>query len=89
MPIDVLMLEQRDCAFCDHANEILCRLEKEYPLVVRRLDINTEQGRRFAQEGGVMFAPGIFIDGEPFCYGRLSERKLRRQLASHRHRLMA
>lgn len=27
-----------------------------------------------------MFPPGIFLDGEPFSYGRPSERKLRREL---------
>jgi hypothetical protein len=28
----------------------------------------------------VLFAPGILVDGEPFGYGRLSEKKLRREL---------
>ncbi len=27
-----------------------------------------------------MFPPGIFIGGEPFSYGRPSEKKLRREL---------
>ncbi len=29
-------------------------------------------------------APGVLIDGEPFSYGRLSERKLRRALEKRR-----
>lgn len=82
MPTDILLLVQDDCAFCDHAHEILDRLKQEYPLVVRILDIETQEGHRLAQESGVMFAPGIFIDGEAFSYGRLSERKLRKRLAS-------
>ncbi len=28
-----------------------------------------------------MFPPGLFLDGEPFSYGRPSERKLRKALA--------
>ncbi len=28
-----------------------------------------------------MFPPGLFLDGEPFSYGRPSERKLRKVLA--------
>ena len=87
MPIDILVLVQSDCAFCDRAHEILDRLGHEYPLAVHTLDIDTEEGRRLAQEGGVMFAPGIFIDGSPFSYGRLSERKLRRQLDLNRQRM--
>jgi len=27
-----------------------------------------------------MFPPGLFLDGEPFSYGRPSERKLRKAL---------
>lgn len=87
MPIDILMLVQDNCAFCEHAHEILDRLQQEYPLVVRTVDIDTEQGRGLAEGGGVMFAPGIFIDGEAFSYGRLSERKLRKRLASSLPRL--
>ena len=30
------------------------------------------------------FPPGIFVDGEPFSYGRLSEKKLRRELDRRR-----
>lgn len=33
-----------------------------------------------------MFAPGLLVDGEPFSYGRVSERKLRRTLARRRPR---
>ena len=36
--------------------------------------------QRLATQGGLLFPPGILIDGEPFSYGRLSERKLRREL---------
>jgi hypothetical protein len=31
----------------------------------------------------VLFAPGVLVDGAPFSYGRLSERKLRRTLDKH------
>jgi len=34
-----------------------------------------------AARGGVLFPPGIFLDREPFSYGRPSERKLRKELA--------
>ncbi len=29
---------------------------------------------------GILFLPGVFLDGVPFAYGRLSERRLRREL---------
>jgi hypothetical protein len=32
-----------------------------------------------------VFPPGVFLNGEPFSYGRLSERKLRRELDRRRN----
>lgn len=40
-------------------------------------------GRAMAAAAGMAFPPGVLLDGEPFSYGRLSERKLRRELARH------
>jgi hypothetical protein len=37
-------------------------------------------GRDLGARAGVLFAPGVLLDGRPFGYGRLSERKLRRAL---------
>jgi glutaredoxin len=80
VPMEVTLLTQENCAFCDQAGELLERLSAEYGFSVRELDLNSPEGRVLAWHGGVMFRPGIFIDGDPFCYGRPSERKLRREL---------
>lgn len=77
---EVTLLTQENCAFCDKAKEILDRLSGEYPISVRELDLNSSEGQRLAWTGGVMFPPGIFLDGESFSYGRPSERKLKREL---------
>lgn len=79
-PMNVLLLTQDHCAFCDQAKALLARLAKEYPLVVSTLDLATREGQALAERGGIMFPPGIFLDGEPFSYGRPSERKLRREI---------
>jgi hypothetical protein len=39
------------------------------------------EGRGF-ERGGIMFPPGLFVGDKPFSYGRLSERRLRRELDS-------
>jgi hypothetical protein len=78
--VDVTLLTQENCAFCEQAKEVLGRLSEEYPISVRELDLATPEGQRLAWHGGMMFPPGIFIGGEPFSYGRPSERKLRREL---------
>jgi hypothetical protein len=43
--------------------------------------LRSPAGERLALKGGVLFPPGLFLDDEPFCYGRVSERTLREELA--------
>lgn len=80
LPIRVTLLTQAQCAFCDDAKSILARLGAEYPLCVETIDLETAEGAALAMRGGMLFPPGMFLDEEPFSYGRLSERKLRREL---------
>jgi hypothetical protein len=65
---------------CELAKGILVRLADEYPLSITEIDLASDDGRRLAGDAGVLFAPGVLVDGQPFSYGRLSERKLRRLL---------
>lgn len=78
--IPILLLAQEQCGFCKQAKEILDRLSHEYLLSVSILDINSPEGQRLAIQGGLLFPPGVYVNGVPFSYGRLSERKLRREL---------
>jgi glutaredoxin len=76
----VTLLTQTDCTLCEHAKQVLARVAADHPLTVSEIGLHTDEGRRLAAEAGVAFAPGILLDGQPFAYGRLSERKLRRRL---------
>lgn len=78
--VEVTLLTQENCAFCEQAREVLGRLSAEYPISVKVLDLGTPEGRTLGERGGVMFPPGIFVGGKPFSYGRPSEKKLRREL---------
>ncbi len=79
-PIQVTLLTKTQCAFCDDAKAILTRLGAEYRLSIEILDTDTPEGAGMALRGGILFPPGLFLDGKPFSYGRLSERKLRQEL---------
>lgn len=83
-PVEITLLTQEACAFCDHAKRVLCRIAQDYPVRVAEVDLASVRGRRLAERAGVMFAPGVLLDGEGFSFGRLSERKLRRALAARR-----
>lgn len=79
-PIEVLLLTQQHCSLCDHAKQVLDRLATDHPLKITTLGLTTPEGRALAERAGILFPPGVLLDGEPFSYGRLSQRKLRREL---------
>lgn len=79
---EVVLLTKDDCHFCEQAKEVIERLEGEYELHVRELPLASDEGRELAERSGALFPPILFVDGEPFSYGRLSERKLRKALAA-------
>ncbi|MET9835783.1 glutaredoxin family protein [Streptomyces sp. NPDC006385] len=76
----ITLLTQADCTLCEHAKEVLAKVGADHPLTITEIDLNSEEGQRLGMLAGVLFAPGILLDGVPFSYGRLSERRLRRAL---------
>ena len=76
----ITLLTQPDCVLCEHAKRVLARVGADHPIEVTELDLASEQGRALAARAGVHFAPGLLVDGRPFGYGRISERRLRRNL---------
>jgi len=78
--ISVLILTQQDCASCEAASAIVKRLARKYPLSVSTVSLDSPEGVSLAEKGGVLFPPGIFIDGKLFSYGGLSERTLRMEI---------
>ena len=76
----ITVLTQDDCQLCDHAKGVLGRVAADHPLRIEEISLNSDQGRALAARAGVLFAPGVFVDGALFGFGRLSERKLRRAL---------
>lgn len=78
--LSVLILTQKNCGLCDDAKAMLDRLSREYPLSVSTISLESAAGQALAGKGGILFPPGIFFDGEPCCYGRPSERRLRREI---------
>ncbi|WP_131746777.1 glutaredoxin family protein [Frankia sp. Cppng1_Ct_nod] len=79
--VTVTLLTQADCTLCDHAKAVLARVARDHPLTVEEVTLDSDAGRTLAAQAGMLFAPGVLVDGAPFSYGRLSERRLRRTLA--------
>jgi glutaredoxin len=74
----IVVLTQAGCVYCDDAQDVAARLAREFGLRVMSLDLDAPEGRAMADRGGILFPPGIFLDGDAISYGRPSERRLRR-----------
>lgn len=83
--MEVTLLTQADCGWCEHAKQVLERLGTEFPLTVITLELDSPEGQALAERGGILFPPGLFVDGTPVSYGRVSERRLRRELHRRLH----
>lgn len=79
--VEVTLLTQPDCGLCQHAKKVLSRLAGDFALEVREVDLTTPEGQALAARSGMAFPPAVLLDGEPFAFGRLSERRLKRELA--------
>ena len=80
----VTLLTKGHCQLCDQAKEVLDRVGRDHPLEVEVVSLESEQGQRLALDSGMLFPPGVILEGVPFSHGRLSEGKLRRELDRRR-----
>lgn len=76
----IILLTAPACRLCEQAKQVLSRVGEEHDLAIETVSIETDRGRQLLLEHRVAFPPGVILDGRPFSYGRLSERKLRREL---------
>lgn len=78
----ITLLTQDACGYCSHAKEVLARVARDHPIHVEEIPLASREGSALAAEHGIVFAPGVLVDGEVFSYGRLSEKKLLRKLSA-------
>lgn len=78
--IDIVLVTSESCHLCEKAKDALAELSQDYPLQVRTVDIMDPLGSRLARETRAPFPPLLFVNGELHGHGRLSPRRLQRQL---------
>lgn len=74
------LLTAPDCHLCAHGREVLDRLANEGLLGWREVDANSGEGRRLSQAAPPLRPVLLDPDGRVLAYGRLSQRRLARQL---------
>lgn len=77
----ITLLTKPDCDLCEHAKDVLRRVAGDTAIDIVTVDLESERGRTLAEASGMAFPPGVLIGDDPFSHGRLSERKLRKELA--------
>ena len=83
-PLTLVLLSAPDCHLCAHGRAVLDTLREEFGIDWREVSTESAEGERLALSAPplrpVLFGSG----GEVIACGRLSERRLRRELASLR-----
>jgi thiol-disulfide isomerase/thioredoxin len=80
-PLHVTLVTAPECHLCDHARQVLARLAESWPIVVEEFSWHSPEGVALVRGDGVPFPPALYVAGELYGYGRLSEARLRRELA--------
>ncbi|MHB8378319.1 MAG: glutaredoxin family protein [Acidimicrobiales bacterium] len=81
---EITLLTMTSCRLCDDAKVVLDRVALDFDLTIESISMDTTRGRALMIEHQLIFPPGVLINGAPFSYGRLSERRLRRTLECQR-----
>jgi alkyl hydroperoxide reductase subunit AhpF len=68
------------CHLCEDAIETLREMGPTFPLDVRLVEIDSEEGRAIVARHRPALSPAVVIDGRLFSAGRLPRKKLLRML---------
>ena len=79
-PLRATLVTAPECHLCEHARQVLSRLQRAWPLVVDEVGWSSAEGQTLVRRDGVPFPPALYVGGELHGYGRLSEGRLRRLL---------
>lgn len=82
--LELTLVTAADCALCSHGREVLAKLSEELPLRVSEIDLDSAEGKALAERFPLVFPPILIADGAVLSYGRLSEKRLRKELGRGR-----
>lgn len=72
-----------DCHLCEHAEAVLERIGRDLPISLHTIDVESAEAQSLAVRGvPLAFLPVLVGGGRLIAYGRLSEKRLRKELAA-------
>ena len=78
--LDVLVVTSPACHLCEDALEALEGFAREYPISIRVIPLDSEEGRAVFERFHPPLPPFVVVDDELFSSGRLPRKKFRRYL---------
>lgn len=78
--VDLTLVVAEECSLCDHAKKVLGSLRHDYQLRITEVKLESEEGRLLGQLHPLLFPPILLCGDRVLSYGRLSERRLRKEL---------
>jgi len=78
--VEAVLVEAVACHLCDEAAQLLANAELEGKLRVRRIALQSDEGKAIARATRAPMPPIVLINGELLGWGRLSRGKLDRRL---------
>lgn len=81
LAVDAVLVESVACHLCDDAARVLGDAERDGRLRVRRVALDSEEGRAIARATRAPMPPIVLVGGELLGWGRLSRGRLRRRLS--------
>ncbi len=78
--IEILLVTSPGCHLCEKAKDVLEHVSSAYPLRWREIDMASPDGSAIVRASRAPFPPVIILAGKIYGYGRLSEKKLRKDL---------
>ncbi len=78
--VDLTLVVAEECSLCEHAKKVLDSLRHDYRLRVNEVKLESEEGRLLGQLHPLLFPPILLYGDRVLSYGRLSERRLRKEL---------
>ncbi len=74
----LVLVTSHDCHLCAHGRDVLASLQLE----ARELDVESDEAQELAERGVPLAFLPVLADGERvIAYGRLSEKRLRKELS--------
>ena len=79
-PVPAVLVESTGCHLCDDAAEVLQDAERQGRVHLRRVSLDSDEGRALMRETRAPMPPIVFVGGDLLGWGRLSRGKLERRL---------